>query len=490
MTRQPAGNGAMPLAGIHLGVQVTVVFPDGGVGKNSEFLMPLLNMLVAGEPVPVGDRIAHVLSEDDHHVAWWQEGRHVVLTLGSGVFEPSHAVAPDRRGGLQGNPLFRKLADFKDYETDIRGFVDVRNVVELFRRPADGTDKLAELKDVLMRSLTLNQLGLTSIHDLVFHLGFDGQYQRSSVVLGVSPSGRRAGLARLLCGSAHFDPAVLPPLPPDAASVRVGYMDWSVFQDYIAIFYRLNNLLEFMPATPADPAAPKKSSFDLSSDVLAHLDTTLVLYNSLAEGPFFLGQGIAIKAKDEKKLNDGLLKLLQLVEEHLGGASQTKTYRGVDIVHYSPQLPGLPIAPAFTVHKGWLVIGVLPQTVKGHVLRSEGKHQRWQAPPLVAEALAKAKKKAGPATTLAAVTVTDPRPTVAVALSLMPAMVRLLEAAGLNFEVAKIPNAHAVTDWQFPGVTLLFDDGDALRWESHSAFEFPGDWVFVTLAYYASLGFF
>ena len=82
-------------------------------------------------------------------------------------------------------------------------------------------------------------------------------------------------------------------------------------------------------------------------------------------------------------------------------------------------------------------------------------------------------EKAGPHGKLAAVTVTDPRPSWPWACPGCPSATRALEAGGLHFDVSKIPNAQAITAWQFPGVTVFYDDGHALRWESHSSIDVP-----------------
>src|SRR5438445_7234373 len=149
----------------------------------------------------------------------------------------------------------------------------------------------------------------------------------------------------------------------------------------------------------------------------------------MSEGPVLLGQAAAIKVKDEKKLAQGLEKLVQGLIKMTAGAGlqvQKRTYRGVDMVGSSFTLP-LPVAPAYTIHKGWLVIAGFPQPVKGYILRSEGKYKVWQPPALVEEALALAKKKARPNSKLAAVTITDPRPVMTVGLSLLPVVARYLD---------------------------------------------------------------
>jgi hypothetical protein len=114
-------------------------------------------------------------------------------------------------------------------------------------------------------------------------------------------------------------------------------------------------------------------------------------------------------------------------------------------------------------------------------------------PELARAARARAGKEAGPRGRLAAVTVTDPRPSIAVGLSLLPTFLSFADQSR-QFDVTKIPTAQAVNEWLFPGVTVLYDDGDAWRWESHFSVVSVGDLVgptalSVPLAFVARVGF-
>jgi len=490
----PKGANPLPFIDVPARLRLTVVFPEGGLAKNRKILVPLLDLIPESKKKQVRQRTIHEASADGVHVAWWQEGRHIVLVLGNDTIEGALDVVEGRRPNLASNPLLKSVTRFNDYETDIRGFVQIQKIVELMRAPTEGDGKLAAFKDWVARGLLFSQLGLTSLKSLKFHLGFDRQYQRSTVLVDVCERKQRSGLARLVFAPVHFAPAELPPLPPDSASVRVSQVDWKTFHDVVKQVVGLVGLQELLSGGIAPPAPPPAKDgkakdgpaaaglgVDILKEILAHLDSTLVLYNSMSEGPFFLGQAAAIKVKDEKKLAQGLEKLMQglvKVSGIVGLQPHKRTYHGVDMVTSSFAL-SLPVAPAYTIHKGWLVIGVFPQAVKGYILRSEGKYKVWQPPALVSEALTLAKKKAGPNSKLAAVTVTDPRPVMTVGLSLLPVVARYLGMAGVSFDVSKVPNAQALTEWQFPGVTVFYDDGDSWRWESHSLIEVPGDWLFL-----------
>ena len=85
--------------------------------------------------------------------------------------------------------------------------------------------------------------------------------------------------------------------------------------------------------------------------------------------------------------------------------------------------------------------------------------------------------------------VSDPRPTVEVALALTPLFLHLTRMFERRFgedffDISRVPNAQSVTEWLLPNVTVMFDDGNALRWETHSTLSFPLEDLF----YFVILG--
>src|SRR5205807_9731645 len=180
VSRQPAGMSLLPFLDLPARVRLTLVFPEGGTGKNRQVLEPLLSVLAGDHAKKIGQRTVHLWAENEERAAWWQEGRHLVLVVGNDSIDGPLAVADERQPSLLSNPLLKSVAGFKDYETDIRGFVNLRKIVDLVRQPAETGDKLGMMKDWLARGVVLNQLGLTSLNSLIFHLGFERQYQRST----------------------------------------------------------------------------------------------------------------------------------------------------------------------------------------------------------------------------------------------------------------------------------------------------------------------
>jgi hypothetical protein len=466
-------------------VRITVVFPEGGRKKERDVLLPFLKALAEAQQLPVKERRAggRTIYEADAGgmgLAWWQEGDHLIFTHGPEGLTRTLDVIEGRRPSLLKSAPHQELAGFRAYETDIRGFVDLKQVVDLLGRPTETGDKLGMLKEAMVRRLFLGQLGLGGLKNLSFHLGFDGPNQRSTVVLKVAEPGKRLGLLKLVSGPVGLTAEQLPPLPPDAANVSVRHVSWEALYDVVDRTARQIALAGLL----GGGKLPKGEPFDLDGllgidfrkDFLATLDSEVVLYNALSEGPFLVGEVAAIKVKDAAKLHKALQAITKAVSDALGAGPQfgfeKHTYRGADLYVLSRQQQ-LPIPVTYTVHKGWLVLSAFPQAVKGYVMRCEGKHRVWQLPPRARAALDKGSEGKGK---VAAVSVTDPRPSIAVGLSLLPTFLAFADPTR-SFDVTRIPNAQALNEGLFPGVTVLYDDGDAWRWESHYSILSLGDWL-------------
>jgi len=144
-------------------------------------------------------------------------------------------------------------------------------------------------------------------------------------------------------------------------------------------------------------------NLDFRKDVLGTLDSTVVLYGAQSEGLFFMGQSLAVKVKDAKRLlasTDIMNKVLTDAEP--GVRFRKRVYRGVDmhvLAFASDEAPTsfpLLLSPTYAVHKDWLVMGLFPQSVKGSILRSGGDRKVWRAPPYYQELLAQCLKEGNP----------------------------------------------------------------------------------------------
>jgi hypothetical protein len=398
-------------------------------------------------------------------IAWWQEGGHAVFTLGTAG--PAHTIglAGGKRPSLLTNPLYKSLGGFKKYETAARGFVDFERAGKVARAYYPPTETL------------VNKLGLGSLKHLELHFGFEGRAQRSTAVLHAP--GRRQGLLAALAGQARFEVGQLPPLPPDATAVYANHLDpvalYEAVIQAVAGVSEAVNPDEKLGAAELFKKVDQALGLDVRKDLLASLGPLSVLYNSPGEGPLSLGFGLAVQVKDADKLKEGLAAVFQSLPAAVGADLSVKpqTYHGVELHTLRYPEKGFFLMPSYTVHKGWLVVGMFPQTVQGYVLRSGGKYKVWKPTPLTGEVLEGVRKE-GERARVVSVSVSDPRPSLRQLCTLGPFIGGLANSFAPNsFDVSQLPNSQAITEPLFPNVSVLLDDGDSLRLEGHSSLAVP-----------------
>jgi hypothetical protein len=462
-------------------VQLTVVFPGGAKGKNRKTLEKVFGLAMEAleakpEKSQQQGRSIQSYTRGPSKTAWWTEGEHLVLTVGTQPVARALDVVDGRRSSVADAAWHKELAA-PPYETDVRGFVDLETLVKRFGTFGLEAPGVANLKDHLARQVLLWHLGLTDLRQLTFQLGFDGKYQRSTVRLGVAQPEKRGGLMRLVTGPVTYSLDKLPPLPPDTDYVSVRHVDWQGVLDYVQATSKLlalSGLLEGI-APNLLPDLDRALGMDFRKDFLAQLDTTVVTWGAHSEGPFFLGQGFALKVKDAAQVRRGLEAIAKELGEEF--TVEKKKFRGHDLY----VLNKLPLPLTYAFHDDWLVFGLFPQPVQGVLLRSSGKYRTWQAPPEFAAALAKERRPAS--SKLQAVSVSDPRPAIEIGLSLLPVFMQSANlGAGIHFlDADRIPNAQSINEWLFPNVMFCYDDGDAFRWENHYSINEADDLLLLPL---------
>jgi hypothetical protein len=390
-------------------VQVTVIFPNAGDDPQGASIPSLFRLTAALAEVKIqeskmaGRTIFQLDTKETapSRVAWWQEGKHWVLTLGTEG--PAHTLdlVQKKRSSLADNPLYQSLLAFKKYETVARGYVDLERVVKLAR----SVDPMA--------TGVIEDLGLGNLKTLTMQFGFEGREERSTVVL--SMPGQRRGLLRPVVNRGAVAVDHLPALPPDTNSVAVFNMDWGAMYDLLvptgeAVAGRL--------APDAKPkiqegikALNQALGVDLRHDLLDQLGPLFVVYNSPGEGAVSLGFGFAFQVRDAKKLDQTLNTLFKSLPGLVGTDVSLKkeTYHGAELNTVKVGEKGIFVVPSYTLHQGWMVIGLFPQTVEGYILRSGGKYAVWKPTPLAGEVLAGLQKES-PQARILSLTISDPRP--------------------------------------------------------------------------------
>src|SRR5206468_1410451 len=124
-------------------------------------------------------------------------------------------------------------------------------------------------------------------------------------------------------------------------------------------------------------------------------------------------------------------------------------------------------ATTWTVHGGWLAFSQFPQPIQGFILRSKGEIPAWKMSAQLRKELDKFPKE------FTSISVSDPRPTVRFLLSLLPTGVSALNLLAASqgvpqaqFDVSLIPNAHEVTRYLFPRITVTTGGGGRRRAEA------------------------
>jgi hypothetical protein len=460
--------------------QLTLVFPNGGQKANAELLTGTIATICTIADIKVReqrieDRNVYTPVFPEHipiKVAWWVEGNHLVFTVGTE--KPEHTINLVKDGGVnRGNitamPLYRETINFKAYETSARGFIDLKGLLAVLRKLGPEAQKIVD------------DLGLAGLQSLTFQFGYEGKAQRSTFSLNLAPELK--GLLALVGTPRPLDLKELPGVPPDATTVSMSRFDLATLYD-AALLTTEVIVRTFYPQDEPKLRDGLKElqqmlGVDIRKDLLGALDSTCVIYSAPSEGPFNLGLAFAFKVKDEKKLNDSLTTLFKNLKDNVGINTQVRkrAYRGGEI-HTVTFFEGgrpLPITPAYTIHKGWFVVGIFPQTVQGWVLRnSGGNYSTWKPSPLLAKAVADAQKN--PNVKLLGVTQLDPRKSMNTIFSLAP-LIGSLAYMGTEgrFDNAMLPATQSVTEPLFPNVSLLVQEGTTFRYESYSSVFMPID---------------
>jgi hypothetical protein len=397
------------------------------------------------------------------NLAWWVEGRHAVVTIGTDTPEVVvKSVTAGDRAPLTGSPLFQRVTSFKKFETHARSFVDVAAFVKM---GAKRNKEVAKL---------LDDLGLTGLQALVMYSGFEGRAERGLVEWDMA--GPRKGLLALATGK-PFTLADVPPLPPDVVSWTMTNFDTGAFYDtaYMAAEQIVGML------SPDD--LPKVKEFtkqantllgvDLRKDLLGSLGDRFAYYTSPGDGPFTLGQTVLFKVKDADKL----LGTLEQIIKNLGTAAgkqvriKKNDYHGVAIHQVYVQQEGFIFVPSYAIHKDWLIVAFYPQAVQAFVQRSKGELAVWKPSPVVQESLSQLPSE------FISISYSDPRPSLRQMMSIAPLIAGTISSLNpqLNFEVGSLPSTQEVTKHLFPNVSVTSDDGKTLRQDSRDSLALPLD---------------
>jgi hypothetical protein len=444
--------------------QVTLILPDAADEAGSLIATLRLAATLSKQEIKqrqVDGRTVHQLANLPIPVAWWVEGKHVLVTAGTSLPETVIKRVSSTKGRLTENPLFRQVSGFKDFETGTRAFVDVAGLAKVAGQNK-GVGKL------------LADLGVDGIRGLTLYSGFDGPAEHGLMELAVA--GERKGLLRLL-GGKPFRLGDVPPLPTDAVTWSMTNFDPKVAYDEGV------KAAEAGVGLVAPDELPKLKEFlkqlddslgvSVRKELLEALGDQYVQYSSPTDGPLFFGQTALLKVKDPDRLEAALEQAVKGLGKTISVDISTKKrrYHGVTLHEVTVRQQGFFFLPTYAIHKGWLAFSYYPQAVQSFVLRAEGELPAWKPDERTRESLARLPQE------FVSISYSDPRPTVKQVLSLTPII-----GAGINsalpeskFDVGLVPNGHEATRHLFPNVSVATVHEHGLRLESRSSLAMPLD---------------
>jgi hypothetical protein len=447
--------------------QVTIILPNAGeksapVLSTMRLAAGLSNLKV--EDRKVGNISVSTINLGVAHIAYWVQGPHGVLAVGTDDAETMvKAMAPATDNTrLNSNELFKRIRGFDKFETSARAFVDVAAIVKLAN---------ARGKDV---QTLLNDLGVDNLKSVVFYSGFDGPAERS--VMEIETPATRKGLLTLLEGK-PFKLGDVPPLPPDVTSWSMTNLDSAKIYDVLVpAAERISAILAPDAGDAVKGFSKKVDEFlgiDLRKDMLGSLEGRFAQYTSPSEGPLNFGQTLLFKVKDAKKLDEAIEQTIKAAAKasNVEFKNKKRMYHGVEVheIHFGQQT--FPVVPSYAIYKDWLVISYYPQGVHGYIGRAKGEVDAWKPGPRSVETFKQLPEE------FISVSYSDPRPSLKTLFAIAPII-----AAGINsfnpefnVDVGSLPNAQEATQHLFSNVTVATDDGKVFRVETRASLALPID---------------
>jgi hypothetical protein len=446
--------------------QLTLVIPNAGSEPGPLFSTLRLIAALAREEIQerkAGEVTVSVLPAGPVQFAWWVAGKHVVLTFGVDPVEAfTKRLSQGNDTRLTANPLFQRVRDFKQFPTAARAFVDFAALGKTLRAGNNDVGKL------------IDDLGFDSLKSVVFYSGFDGDADRGLVELDVP--GARTGLVKVFAGQ-PFRLADAPPLPTDVVSWSMMHFDLATLFD-VGVKTAENI---FRLAAP-DEVGKVKQGLDivdqvlgvkLRGDLLASLGSRFTIYTSPAEGPLTFGQTYLFEVKDAAKLQESLDQAIKGVARASGLDISVKkrTYHGAELREVHVKQEGFFFVPSYVIHKNWLAIGFMPQSLEGYVLRTAGELPSWKPDERTQSTLNRLPQE------FIGISYSDPRPSVKQVLSLAPFVAALVNSLtkDIRFDVGALPNAHEATRYLFPNVSVSTASNGTIHMESRASLELPVD---------------
>lgn len=448
-------------------IEAMTILPTAAAAKTD--LLPLITKLAARSGLEVVDskiegRLVHKLDLRFIEIGWWNEQGDLIVSVATNGIKNSVARVAGAGPNLTDYPLYKRVTSVNGFPVWARGYIDLEGVLNQLGLIAPPARQI------------IDELGLKDLKSVAFQSGFDGPAERS--VIEIDVPGPRKGILRL-ANLRKIKLADLPPVPIDATVISASSLDAN--QAYDVVFDSIETVAkniapkEAQQLKTAVQVAEAILGIALREDLIAPIGDMVMYYSSPTEVPLGLGGVYLVKVKDEDTMNKTLARLINLTGGIPGVDVRVKDskYHGAIIHTISVNHEGNFQAPSFVIHKGWLAFSYYPQPVQGFVLRMNNEMPGWKASKSLEKTLSNLP------TEFTALTISDPRPTLKLILSLAPVGMSAVNGLLANrfpksqFDVSLIPNSHEATRHLFPNVTIVTDDGSKIRIETRASLMLP-----------------
>ena len=404
-------------------------------------------------------------------VGIWAEGEHLIVVGGMNAVSTGISVATGESPNLTTNELWKKYNyDTEGFETTSVAWLDFAALRAKFGEmplPVPGKS----VDDVL------KTVGLHNLDTVAYQYGYKGRSLWSEAVIEVD--GPRTGLLALT-DQKPMTLDDLPPLPAGTNGFNAMRIDSSAMWDTLTQLAR--EAVAFGPPQAAGQVEgvlanlPHMIGFDPKADLLDALGDVACIFADPDQGFLGTGMGVMVSVKDAEKLEATIEKLLQMGEQASRG--QFKVHRsdkhGRELVlfEFADQVQ----VGALTIDDGWLIAGLMPQSVEAALLRIDGQLDQWQPTRAQTQGLEELPKS------FTSITIGDPRVSWHALIKLAPVIMsgglaalkeeRIIPRdARLPITVADLPPAEVVVRPLFPNISVTTSDENGIRITSRKSLQ-------------------
>lgn len=449
-----------------------LVLNAGGRAENLERSLRMFTSMITGTTGEGGfptERVAgaeiHALPADRDlpPVAWGRRENYVFVGIGKGAAaEIARRLAGEAQGG-QPAGLARAISEFGVDRPALLGHVEVASIIEAI--PPQLQRRFRPVWD---------SLGLNAIGAVTQVSGLDGK--EYAVHTLVATHGKLRGLLAPFQAK-PLATGEIAPIPADATFALAGRLDAeTVYREILDAVGRIEPRARERLAREI-LEAESELGFRLSEDLFQALGNTWRLYSSPGEGGLLItGLTVVADVRDEARLQRTLDRFASLVGGALASRGRpdrlvpprTTRFQGKTI-YYMDLGPGrgrrdfLPLAPAWCLTDGKIVVSLFPQMVKAHLRRISEPEQDLQKTSLATlpDMAALWKGETAPI----GVSRIDTRAFFRILYPFLPPLVEVLSSMarseGVDIPAALFPSAPAIEPHLLPAVSAFYrtDEG-------------------------------